>query len=70
VVHPPKLPGPAHSGLDFIGNQQGTISRAGLSGAGKEIRRRNDASGFALDRFQYDTGDPYAHRIAPPELVL
>ena len=56
VLHGKPLPGTAHAGLHLVDDHEGAALVADLAYPFKETVGRDDDAGFALDRFDNDTG--------------
>ena len=70
VVHAPEAAGPAHAGLDLVGDQQRPERRAELTYPRQVVRRRHDAAGLPLHRLDDERGDRCADLVRLGQLGL
>ena len=64
------LPGAAHAGLHFVGDQQDAVLRRQLAQPLQELIGRDDVAALALNRLDDDGGDFVGRDELREELVL
>src|SRR6476619_2420178 len=68
VIYSPEFPGSSHTGLDLVGNEQGTVLGAELTSPGEVVGGWNHSARLPLYRLQDNARDLGTHGLRAAEL--